>query len=167
MESLPKTPMSCNKKNPAFPDYAVILWTLSLLFFLRVIGQLIQHFNPVSWLPQFEVWQGSPLPYGFLFFSQLIILAVMIRITQQHASGCVQKNPSQGKWLLAIGVLCFVGMTGRLVIGLTNLSAHPWFHKFLPAFFHLVLATFVLLLAAFHMNWVAKNNKCDLSEDMQ
>jgi uncharacterized protein len=140
---------------------------LSLLFFLRVIGQLIQHFNPVLWLPRLEVWQGSSLPYGFLLSSQLIILTVMIRITHQHASGCVQKNPSKGRWLLAIGILYLVGMTGRLLIGFTNLSMHPWFHKFLPAFFHLVLATFVLLLAAFHMNWVGKNNKCDLSEDLQ
>jgi hypothetical protein len=167
MEFLSKTPMPCNKQNSTCSIYIIVMWTLSLFFFLRVIGQLIQHFNSVAWLPQLEIWQGSSLPYGLLFSSQLIILAVMICITRQHASGCVQKNPSKGKWLLAFGVLYFVGMTGRLVIGLTNLSTHPWFHKFLPAFFHLVLAIFVLLLAAFHMNWVGKNNKCDLSEDMQ
>ena len=167
MESLPETPMPYNKKNSVFPAYEAFLWTLSSLFFLRVIGQLIQYLNAVEWLPRLEVWQGSSLPYGFLLCIQLIILAVMIRITHQHASGRVQKNAVKGKWLLASGALYFFSMTARLVIGLANLSMHPWFHKPLPAFFHLVLATFVLLLAAFHMNWIGKNNRFDLSEDLQ
>lgn len=163
----PESQLSCNKKNPAYAAYVVILWSLSLLFFLRVIGQLIQQFNSVAWLPQLEAWQGSSLPYGFLLSSQLIILAVMLRVTRQHASACVQKNSSKGKWLLAFGVLYFAGMTGRLLIGITNLSMHPWFHKFIPAFFHLVLAIFVLLLAAYHLNLIGEKNKCDCSEDMQ
>ena len=167
MDLLPESPLSCNNKNPAYPAYVVILWSLGLLFFLRVIGQLIQQFNSVAWLPQLEAWQGSSLPYGFLLSSQLIILAVMLRVTRQHALACVQKNTSKGKRLLAFGVLYFIGMTGRLVIGITDLSMHPWFHKFIPAFFHLALAVFVLLLAAYHMNWVGKNNKYDCSEDMQ
>jgi len=151
--------MSINIKNPASPPYVVILWVLSLLFLLRTIGQLIQYLSPVEWLPQLEAWQGSTLPYGFLLFSQLIILAVMIFITRQHASGCVRKSASKGKWLLAFGGVYFAVMAGRLVIGLANLSTHPWFNTFIPALFHLVLATFVLLIAGFHMNWVGKVDK--------
>jgi hypothetical protein len=99
--------------------------------------------------------------------SQIIILAVMVRITRKHAAGCVKKNPIKGKWLLTLGALYFFSMSARLVIGFANLSTHPWFHKPLPAFFHLVLATFILSLAAFHMDWICKNNKLDVSEDLQ
>jgi hypothetical protein len=167
MESSPKSPMPCNKNTLVVPEYVYLLWVLILLFLLRVIGQMIQQLNSVSWLPPIDVWQGSSLPYGFLLSSQIIILGVMIRITRQHASARVQKNPIKGKWLLALGTLYFFGMSARLVIGLANLSSHPWFHKSLPAFFHLVLATFVLSLAAFHMNWICKTYKVDLSGRLQ
>lgn len=167
MELQPETMLPCNKKISVFSGYTVILWSLSALFFLRVIGQLLQYFNAVAWLPQLEEWQGSSLPYEFLLSSQLIILAVMLRITSKHASGCVRKNPGKGKWILSFGTFYFVGMAGRLFIGLANLSAHPWFHKFIPAFFHLILAIFVLLVAAFHMNWVGKNNSSDMREALQ
>lgn len=158
--------MTCNQNTLALPAYTHYLWALNLLFLLRVIGQLIQQLRSVSWLPPLEVWQGSSLSYGLMLSSQIIILAVMIRITRKHATGCVQKNPIKGRWLLTLGALYFFSMSARLVIGLANLSTHPWFHKSLPAFFHLALATFVLSLAAFHMNWIC-NDKLDLSEDLQ
>ncbi|MDO8412977.1 MAG: hypothetical protein Q7S51_04210 [Gallionellaceae bacterium] len=147
--------------------YVVALCTLSFLFLSRIIGQMIQYFYPVEWLPSLESWQGSSLPYVFLLASQLIILVVMLRVTYQHASGCVRRNPNKGRFLMAFGALYFVSMSGRLVIGLANLSSHPWFNKAIPTFFHLVLATFVLLIAGFHMNWVGKSNKNDLDEAMQ
>jgi len=159
--------MSLNIKYTASPLYVAILWGLSLLFLLRTVGQLVQYLSPVEWLPRLEAWQGSALPYGFLLFSQMIILAVMILITRRHASGYVRKSASKGKWLLVFGVAYFAVMTSRLIIGLAQLSAHPWFHKFIPAFFHLVLASFVLLIAGFHMNWVAKQDKMDTGRAMQ
>ena len=147
--------------------YVAALCMLSFLFISRIIGQLIQYFYPVEWLPALEFWQGSSLPYVFLLASQFIVLAVMLRVTFQHASGCARRNPNKGRWLLTFGVLYFVSMSGRLVIGLGNFSTHPWFHKAIPTFFHLVLAIFVLLIAGFHMNWVGKSNKNDLDEAMQ
>jgi hypothetical protein len=142
-----------------------ILWALSFLFLARITGQLIQYFNPVPWLPQLDAWQGSSLPYGVLLFSQLIIFALMGRISSQYTLGRVKQNPSKGKWLLSLGILYFLSMAGRLVIGFTNLSMHPWFHTFIPAIFHLVLATFVLLLAAFHMNWFSRSDQYKLDKD--
>lgn len=147
--------------------YVVALCMLSFLFLSRIIGQLIQYFYPVEWLPALESWQGSALPYGFLLTSQLMILAVMLRVTFQHASGRARRNPKKGRWLLIFGTVYFVSMTGRLAMGMANLSAHLWFHKPIPTFFHLVLATFVLLIAGFHMNWVGTSSKNDLGEVMQ
>lgn len=149
-------------KNLTSPLYVRILWLLIFLFLSRVIGQLIQYFNPIKWLPQFEAWQGSGLPYEFLFFSQLIILVVMVRSARLHALGRVRKNINQGKWLLGFGAIYFVVMVGRLVIGITHLSNHFWFGKPIPIFFHLVLATFVILVAAYHMGWLDKEDDNDL-----
>lgn len=67
--------------------------------------------------------------------------------------------------MFVLGLIYFVAMTARLVIGLANLSALDWFHKPLPAIFHLVLAAFVLTLAAYHLDWVGKGNKFALDEE--
>ena len=159
--------MSYNNSNSAYPAYAAFLVALCFLFFLRVIGQLIQYVHAVAWLPRLETWQGSTLPYGLLLFSQLVILVFMLRITSQHVSGCIQRNPIKGKWLLGLGALYFFSMSARLIIGLASLSIHPWFNKPLPALFHLVLAAYVLMLAGFHMNWIGKRSKFTLSEEMR
>jgi hypothetical protein len=45
-----------------------------------------------------------------------------------------------------LGGIYFAFMAFRLFAGLTFLEDHPWFSKSLPAFFHAVLAAFVLTL---------------------
>jgi hypothetical protein len=45
-------------------------------------------------------------------------------------------------------------MALRLIIGLTGWSEAPWFQRPIPAFFHLVLAAYLLVLAAFHLDWL-------------
>ena len=42
-------------------------------------------------------------------------------------------------------------MVVRLMLGLTVLSSHYWFANHLPTFFHLVLASFMLVAGAFHL----------------
>ncbi|MCY4625892.1 MAG: hypothetical protein OXC99_12960 [Chloroflexi bacterium] len=47
-------------------------WMLALtaLFVARVLAQALQWVSPVSFLPSFDAWQGSSLPYPALFASQ-------------------------------------------------------------------------------------------------
>ncbi len=139
--------------------YATALWVLVFLFCLRVIGQLIQLLSPVAWLPPLSAWQGSKLPYSILLACQLVIIFLMFRVSGRHASGSVQRRPRLGKWLLFVGGVYFLTMAARLVIGLADLSGNVWFHRPIPAFFHLVLASFVLLLAAFHLNLINRGQK--------
>lgn len=136
--------------------YVSALWLLIALFCLRVTGQLIQAISPVSWLPPLTVWQGSALPYEALLAIQVAIIFAMLRIVTRHAAGAVQRRPRLGNWLLFAGAVYFLGMAARLIIGLADWSEYPWFHRPIPAFFHLVLASYVLLLAAFHLNWLSK-----------
>lgn len=136
--------------------YVAALWFLVLLFCMRVLGQLIQAVYQVPWLPPLAVWQGSTVPYGVLLTIQAAIIIAMLIITRRHAAGIVQRRPRLGSWLLLAGAIYFLGMAARLIIGLAGWSGDPWFYRPIPAFFHLVLASYVLLLAAFHLNWLSK-----------
>lgn len=139
--------------------YVTALWVLVFLFCLRVVGQLVQVLSPVAWLPPLSAWQGSKLPYAILLACQLVIIFIMICVSRRHASGSVQRRTSLGKWLLFWGAFYSLAMAARLIIGLADLSGHVWFHKPIPAIFHLVLASFVLLLAAFHLNWIKREQE--------
>lgn len=139
--------------------YVAALWFLVLIFCLRVIGQLVQTVSPVSWLPPPAAWQGSAFPYPILLASQLVLIVVMSLVARRHATASVPRRTSLGKWLLLAGSVYFLVMAGRLLAGLADLSADPWVQRTIPAFFHLVLASYVLLLAAFHLNWLSRESR--------
>lgn len=141
--------------------FVVFLWLLTILFVLRVLGQFVQSIAPVSWLPEFGRWHGSATPYWLLLAIQLAIIVIMARAIFKYGSRMVVARRTKGKWLLAFGAVYFASMAIRLAIGLVDPASSPWFQKTIPAFFHLVLSSFVLLIGAYHMNWVAGD---DMSE---
>ncbi len=130
--------------------YVYIMCVLGTLFSLRILGQLIQKVSNFSFLPTFEEWQGGPIPYPWLLASQLIILGAMVFVIRGFAQGRFRPNPRLGVCLLAFGSLYFGTMFLRLCAGLTFASEHPWFGATIPAFFHMVLASFILVLGHFH-----------------
>lgn len=131
--------------------HAVLLWSLFALFLFRVLAQLVQYVTPVDFLPPFERWQGSGLSYPLLLGSQIVILAVMgWGAAVSIGRGMVRVRRATGAWLLVLGSLYFVSMAARLVLGFTLLTDSAWFAKTLPAFFHLVLAAFILVVGHFH-----------------
>jgi len=130
--------------------YQPWLWLLSGLFLLRVMAQLAVLFVEIPYLPPFERWHSGTLPYGVLLACQLAILLVMIRVALGISFGRVAPVNGLGAILLSIGTAYFGLMCIRLTLGLTVLSGHHWFTSHIPTVFHLVLATFVLLLGKFH-----------------
>lgn len=149
--------------------FAAFLWLLTVLFVLRVLGQFMQKVAPVAWLPEFGRWHGSATPYWLLLLIQLVIVVIMARASLNYGSGAVVvEGRKEGKWLLALGAVYFASMSIRLMVGLVDPASSPWFQKTIPAFFHLVLASFVLLIGAYHMNWVAGNDmsKSDQRESL-
>lgn len=133
--------------------YIIGLSVLLGLFLSRVTAQFIQHVYPVEWLPDFSRWQGSSLPYPALLFAQLLIVLVIVLLIRRVAVGTMRPNRQTGRILFFLGGVYFSVMLLRLVLGLTLLSAMPWFAKPLPAFFHLVLAAIVLLIGHFHSRY--------------
>lgn len=123
-------------------------WLLALigLFVFRVLAQLVQSLTPLPWLPPFEAWHGAVLPYPLLLACQIVIIAALAVIIWRVGSDRVVPRPWKFRLCFVLGVPYFLFMAFRLAAGLTFLSDHPWFAKSLPAFFHIVLASFLLLL---------------------
>ncbi len=129
---------------------ARILWLLTLLFAVRVAGQAIQRWCPVPFLPPFRGFQGSDLSYPVLLTAQLLILAVMLRWSWQVQRAALPPSARAATALLWCGSLYMAASLARLGVGLTFPGAPPWFSAWISGVFHLVLAGFVLTLAAFH-----------------
>jgi len=101
---------------------AGVLWSLSFLFALRLLGQAVQRWAPQDFLPVFGAFQGSELPYWLLLSAQLA-------------------------WA---GVIYMAGSLARIAVGLAVPAAPDWFRTWIPAVFHVVLAAYVLTLALCH-----------------
>ena len=117
---------------------------------MRALGQAVQRWTPQPFLPPFDAFQGSDLPYWLLLSSQLLILALMIGVTSRVWWGALRKSPRSARVLGWVGSLYMTGSIVRLAIGFAVPEAPAWFTTWIPALFHVVLAGFVLTLAAYH-----------------
>ncbi len=124
-----------------------LLWFLVLLFTGRVAGQALQHWWPQPFLPRFDAFQGSGLSYPVLLSTQLIILVLMVWAALRVGARTFDPSRGQLNFLRGFGGIYMAGSVLRIVIGLTVNTAPRWFSTWIPAFFHLVLATFVITLA--------------------
>ena len=128
--------------------YGAALAALSLLFALRVAGQALQRWAPQTFLPDFRSFQGSSLPYPVLLSTQLVILALMSRATYLVRAGRYRRTARATRVLWWVGAVYMVASLSRMALGLGYAHASSWFTAWIPAFFHVVLAGFLLTLAA-------------------
>lgn len=124
------------------------------LFVFRVTAQFIQKFYNLSFMPPFEAWYSGALSYPWLLASQILIIAIMGWIITGFAKGRIVARRKLGAWLLAFGSIYFLVMLFRLIAGFTFATDHPWLGAHIPALFHIVLASFVLLVGHFHYKQV-------------
>ena len=129
--------------------YAFALAALTGLFGARVVAQALQRWAPIGSLPPFDDFQGSNLPYWFLLATQLLLLGWMAAAMRGVAAARPRK-PRMGRILAWIGGVYMAGSLARLAVGLAVTNAPPWFTAWISAVFHVVLAAFVLTLAAYH-----------------
>ena len=124
---------------------------LTVAFLLRVAGQAVQRWSPVEFLPPFDDWQGSSLPYPVLLGAQIAILAVAVYVTWRMATGA---NVVGARWtgrILIFGIIYFAIMAIRIVLGLTLLPDVDWFTSWISSSFHLVLAVQVVLIGVYQL----------------
>lgn len=129
--------------------YAAAFGVLSLAFGGRVLAQAVQRWGPVSFLPPFDDFQGSGLPYPVLLGAQVLILAIVavVLIRMHRGKGLI--SPRLIIPVTVFSALYFVVMAVRLVLGLSVLSDSGWFSTWVPTVFHLVLASMLMLIAAY------------------
>ena len=120
------------------------------LFALRVLAQAIQHFVPQSFLPPFDAFQGSRLPYPLLLSAQTAILAGMAVICRRLLTGSLRRSARTSAALSWLGSAYMAASVLRIAIGLAISAAPAWFRAWIPGVFHLVLAAFVLSAARLH-----------------
>lgn len=125
---------------------AVVLLILLLAFIGRVAAQLFQFLAPTDLLPPFSDWQSGALPYEILLASQVLIIGVSAWLIARLWVGALRRRPKLGVVCLVLGAIYFAFMLFRLIAGLTFLAGAPFFGAILPAIFHLVLATMLLIV---------------------
>ena len=132
------------------------LWLLTGLFAFRVAAQpAALVFDRL--LPSFNSWDGGVLPYPVLLVTQLVILGWLARTAWRFNLGRATPRRSIGRAALVFGGVYFAAMFLRLLLGATVLSDVRWFASPLPAFFHLVLATYLLVYGYCHVHTVSGN----------
>jgi len=128
-----------------------LLWVLTFLFALRVVGQAIQRWTPRSFLPPFDAFQGSNLPYFVLLGSQIVTLGAMVFFNLRRPL-----SPMARRALFWFGCFYMAGSLARIVVGLAVPGAPAWFSTWIPAAFHVVLAGYVLTLGCYRTETLQK-----------
>ncbi len=134
--------------------YIAVLMIVSLMFFLRVVAQLIQWLHPVEFLPQFGEWQSGVLPYSFLLSVQILILVLLMKMVRCYLKGSVKVGRQRGMVFLLIGCVYFLIMAARLFASIYFNKDDSWFFDgVLASFFHVILSCFLIT----HGHYVYQN----------
>ena len=132
---------------------ALLLWFLSALFLLRVLGQVLVEFWQVRFLPPSEEWFSGLLPYPQLLASQVVILLLMAKINwdfSQQAGWTYRTRRRLGFWLLVGGTVYLAVMIIRYAARMTLYPPERWTGGSIPIFFHWILAGYLLVLGIHH-----------------
>ena len=131
--------------------YAKALLVLLAAFLFRVLAQLTQRFSDLPILPPFSEWDTGYMPYPILVVVQLSVAVGLLVTLLRIRSGRMRPRYGVGVGLLVFGSVYFLVMLGRFIIAITGLSEAVFFQLYVPAFFHLVLSSFVLVVGTYHV----------------
>lgn len=123
----------------------VAVAALSAAFLVRVAGQAVQRWFPQDFLPAFEAWQGSGMPYPALLACQVVILALLGAAICSMVHRARLLNAMGSRFVIVIGCVYFALMLARLLLGLTLLGDSGWFTAWISSLLHLSLAVVVIL----------------------
>ncbi len=129
----------------------VFLVGFSLLFFVRVAGQVVVLVRAPAWLPPMRQW--NLLPYRILLPIQLLFLALMAWIDYdllREDGVAATQSPAFGWFLVGFSVLYAGAMAIRYAVRMRRRPGERWFGGTMPIVFHVVLAAYLLVLGAYH-----------------
>lgn len=135
--------------------YSIALAVIAVLFSLRVIGQALVFFFHVDFLPTMAEWYSGLIPYPQLLASQLLILGIQMKISQDlwRGSGffaiCRLRT---GVAIRRFSYIYFVVMVLRYILTMMFYPERRWFGGTIPIFFHGVLAAYLFVLSQYHVS---------------
>ena len=125
------------------------LWGLTLLFCLRVLGQVLVVLFQPPFLPPMPHWYSGLLPYPLLLPTQILILALQVKINRdwQRRTGFFhQPKPGLGKGLQGFSLVYAITMAIRYGVTMTVYPDRRWLGEgTIPILFHWVLAAYCWL----------------------
>jgi hypothetical protein len=127
-----------------------VLWLLLALFVLRVAGQLAVWMGVAPFLPPMPAWYSGLLPYGPLLVSQLLIIALLAKVSAdvtRRAGYFARPHAWLDRPVRIFGWLYASAMIVRYVVTMAVFPERRWFGGTIPIVFHLVLAAYLLVLA--------------------
>lgn len=123
----------------------VAVSALTLAFLVRVAGQAVQRWFPLEFLPPFDAWQGSGMPYPALLACQIVILALLCVAICTIVNRARALGTKASRFVVLIGCVYCALMLVRLVLGLTVFSDSGWFTAWISTLLHLDLALVIIL----------------------
>lgn len=129
----------------------VVLGLFTVLFGIRVAGQLLVLRMSPRWLPPMEQW--NLVPYPILLPIQLVLLVVMTVVTADLARGAkiLSTGPNVGFVLVGCACAYAAAMVVRYVVRMARRPEQRWFGGAIPIVFHCVLAAWLFVLALVHV----------------
>ena len=128
-----------------------LLWLFTLLFVVRVVGQVLVAIRPRDWLPPMHLW--NLIPYPILLPLQLIIIGIMLWINRDFSANsgiATIHHPGAGTMLIGFSAIYALVMVIRYIVRMSRQPEQRWFGGTIPIVFHFVLASYLLFLGVFY-----------------
>ena len=131
-----------------------VLFVCTVLFALRVAGQVIVVLWAPRWLPSMEHWYSELMPYRYLLPAQLVLLSLMAVIAADvYRTGGFFASSWWGiaaTPLRLAAVVYFASMIVRYVLTMKLRPERRWLKRTIPIWFHMVLATALWSFGGYH-----------------
>jgi hypothetical protein len=133
--------------------FGILLAILTLLFVLRVLGQVLVAYFDVRFLPAMEHWYSGLLPYPILLPVQIVMIVVMFKIITDVVRGMGWFSTARRRTGVVLKVFSYLYFLSMVVRYWFTMSRHPelrWFGHTIPIWFHMILAVFVYVYGLYH-----------------
>jgi hypothetical protein len=134
-------------------ETAAYLLLFSVLFLLRVAGQILVVLRAPAWLPPMHQWHL--MPYRMLVPIQIgfILVMALIEVGLWRAMGpFVDREPGFGRFLIGLSFVYAGAMLLRYAVRMYRRPRERWFGGAIPIVFHFVLAAFLFTWGRYHVS---------------
>ena len=139
--------------DPGSRATAAYLLVFSVLFLVRVAGQLVVVLRAPGWLPPMHQWHL--MPYRLLLPIQIGFIALMGLIIANLARGSgpfSNASPPFGRFLIGFSFAYAGVMVVRYVVRMYRRPGERWFGGAIPIVFHFVLAAFLFTWGKYNVS---------------